>query len=96
MTFDPTNTSLISEVSYASLGGFGDTHVDVHFENYEGADSFQNLVDRAPNGNQPYRFHKNTIPNLPWRVLPVFVGGLIAFVLVLRRKILPGSKDPPS
>ncbi len=96
VTFDPTNTSLIFEVSYASLGGFADTHMDAHFENYEGADSFQNLADKAPNGNQPYRVHKNTIPNLPWLVLPVFVGGLIASVLVLRRKILPGSKDPPT
>ena len=96
VTVDPTNTSLIFEASYASVGGFDDNHLDIHFENYDGADRFQDPADRAPNGNQQYRVHKNTIPNLPWLVLPIFVGGLIASVLVLRRKILPGRKDPPS
>ncbi|MFQ5918832.1 MAG: hypothetical protein ACE5I4_02145 [Thermoplasmata archaeon] len=89
VTVEPTNTSLIFEVSYASLGGFGDDHLDVTFENYDGADSFQDPLDRAPNGNQPYRVHKRTIPNLPWVVLPLFAGGLIAAVLVLRRALLP-------
>ena len=96
VTVDPTNTSLIFEVSYASLGGFDDDHVDVQFENYDGADSFQDPVDRAPNGNQRYRVHKKTIPNLPWPVLPVFAGGLIVSLLVLRRRFLPGKQDPPS
>jgi hypothetical protein len=96
VTVEPTNMSLIFEISYASLGGFDDTHLDVHFENYDGADSFQTPVDRAPNGNQPYRVHKRTIPNLPWLVLPVFAAGLIAAVLVLRRKFLAGKRAPPS
>lgn len=88
VTLDSTNTSLIFEVSYASIGGFDDDHMDVHFENYVGADSFQTPTDRAPNGNQPYRVHKRTIPNLPGFVLPAFAGGLAATVFVLRRRFV--------
>ncbi|MEE9593268.1 MAG: hypothetical protein V3W28_06790 [Thermoplasmata archaeon] len=88
VTVDPANRSLIFEVSYASLGGFQDSHMDVHFENYVGADSFQTPADRAPNGNQPYRVHKRTIPNLPGFVLPAFAGGLVATLFVLRRRFV--------
>ncbi len=63
---------------------------------YDGADSFQDPVDRSPNGNQPYRVHKRTIPNLPWPVLPVFAGGLIVSLLVLGRRFRPGRQDPRS
>ncbi|MFQ5553642.1 MAG: hypothetical protein ACE5EW_08030 [Thermoplasmata archaeon] len=89
VTFDPTNTSLIFEVAFASIGGLLDKHMDVWFENYDGADSFQNRVDKAPNGNKPYRIHKKVIPNLPGFVLPAFAAGLVTTLFVIRRKFLP-------
>lgn len=78
---------LIYEVPMVALGGVGDANAKVWFETYEGADSFNQVADRAPNGGG-YLITRKTIPNLPWLVLPVFaaaVAGTVAFLWHRRR-----------
>lgn len=87
VTEDATNNSLIFEVPIASAGGTG-SNMQVGFENYEGADSFGTVADRAPNGGR-YLIQKRSIPNLPWLVLPFFGAALTATLLLLRRRLLP-------
>ncbi len=82
---DDFNHSLIFQVPVDSIGGLGDSHVTVRFENYQGADSFQRRQDRAPD-KKDYKIRKKAIPNIPVLALPVFVGGLSAGVYLLRRK----------
>lgn len=84
---DDLNHSLIFQVPADSIGGLGDSHVYVWFENYQGADSFQDMQDRAPDKKE-YKINKKAIPNIPILALPAFVGGLLASVYMLRRKFL--------
>ncbi|MFQ5838657.1 MAG: hypothetical protein ACE5HJ_07725 [Thermoplasmata archaeon] len=87
VTVDPTSNSLIFEVLAESIGGLGDSNVKVWFENYEGADSFENLVDRGPNGGG-YLITRKAIPNIPLLVLPAFVGGLAGAIFLLHKRFL--------
>jgi hypothetical protein len=90
LTVDSTNNSVIFEVPVDSIGGVGDSNVKVWFENYEGADSFENRVDRGPNGGG-YLITRRSIPNIPLVVLPAFLASLGAVVFLLRRRLHQGT-----
>lgn len=88
VTVDGANVSVVFEVLVDSIGGVGDTHVKVSFENYQGADSFNDPEEKAPDKGG-YKIHRRSIPNLPLIVLPIFVAGLSGTIFLLRRRILP-------
>ncbi len=88
VTVDEGNVSLVYEVPVDSVGGVGDSNVGVWFENYQGADSFTEIEDKAPKGGK-YTINRKAIPNLPLMVLPAFVGGLAGMIFLLRKKFLP-------
>lgn len=92
VTLDVANNSIIYEVPVDSIGGVGESNVKVWFETYEGADSFENMADRSPNASS-YLVTRRSIPNIPLLVLPFFLSGIAATVLILRRRLLSGS--PP-
>ncbi len=88
MTVTLEDTShLIYEVPMVTFGGVGNVNAKAWFETYEGADSFSQVADRAPNGGG-YLINHKTIPNLPWLVLPIFAAALAGAVALLwyRRK----------
>ena len=87
VTTDTTNNTLVFEVPFASIGGLG-SDMDLWFQNYLFPPLLNITLDRAPDGNGVYTINREVIPNLPGLVLPVFAGGLLVTVLVLRRKFL--------
>ncbi len=83
VTTDSQENSVVFEVSLDALGPPQDARV--WFENYNGADSFEESEDRAPNAGG-YVIEREAIPSVPLPVLPFFAGAVAAAVLILRRR----------
>lgn len=89
LTQDPSWNSLIWEVPIDAIGGLADLRIA--FRTYEGSPDRRNTLDRGPDGGV-YLIQEETIPNLPLLGVPAFLGALGGAVILLRRRVLPGSR----